>query len=122
VGKIRVYVESVEISTLSFVDKEGALHACAQAGDTAFSGLKHYPGSKQGRVLSEEEREALRKVEDFCEKTGHEFEVVDIGTYDFFSKMKLRMKRLTNIPAISYKDRVIHGVPTEEKLQDLVQK
>lgn len=119
--KIKLYVQSFDISTLGFIDKEGAQHACARAGKTVFSGLKHYPGSKLGRVLSEEERRAIRNVERFCERTNHELEVVDIGTIGFFRKVKLKVKGLTNVPAISYKDRVIHGVPTEENLKNLVQ-
>jgi len=38
--KLEVYVQLLELSTLEFVDKEGAMHVCAQAGKTAFQGLE----------------------------------------------------------------------------------
>ncbi|MCK4478674.1 hypothetical protein KAU88_09160 [Candidatus Bathyarchaeota archaeon] len=66
--KIKIYVHSFNISTLDFVDKEGAQHACAQAGSTAFSGLKHYPSSMDNRYFSDKERNALTAVENFCRK------------------------------------------------------
>lgn len=118
--KIEIYVYSFNISTLNFVDKEGAQHTCAQAGSTAFSGLKRYPGSVDNRYLSDEERKAIISPENFCKKKGIEFEVIDLSTKGFFTKMKLRLKELTNLPTIVFQEKVIHGVPTEEALEKLV--
>lgn len=120
--KIKVYVYSLGVPTLDFVDKEGAQHACAQAGNTAFSGLKHYPGAMDNRYLSEEEKKAILTVENFCIKKGYEFEVVDLATTGFFTKLRSKAKGLMNFPAISYGGKVIHGVPTEEELIELVKK
>lgn len=119
--KIKVYVYSLKVSTLGFVDKEGAQHACAQAGSTAFSGLKHYPGAMDNRYISEEEKKAIIAVENFCAKKGYEFEVVDLATAGFFTKIRLKAKGLMNFPAISYGEKIIHGVPTEDALAKLVE-
>ena len=38
-AKLKVYLHSLEFPTVGFVDKEGAMHACAQAQKTAFERL-----------------------------------------------------------------------------------
>lgn len=118
--KIKIYVHSFNISTLDFVDKEGAQHACAQAGSIAFSGLKHYPSSMDNRYFSDKERDALTAVENFCKKKGYEFEVIDLAEKGFLTKMRLRLKGLTNLPTISFQKKVVHGVATEDALEKLV--
>lgn len=120
--KIKIYVYSVGLSTLDFVDKEGAMHACAQAGSSAFSGLKHYTGSMDDRYLSDEEREAITIVESYCKRNDMEFEIVDVAKKGFVTKIKLKAKGLTNFPTITFKEKVIHGVPTEEELKGLLKK
>ena len=120
-NKIKVYVYSRTVPTLGFVDKEGAMHACAQAGSSAFSGLKNYPGSMENRYLSVEEKSAIVMVEDFCKRSGGEFEVIDVAGCGFLTKMKLKTKGLTNFPAITFKEKVIHGVPTEETLRKIIE-
>jgi len=120
VEKIKIYVHSFNISTLDFVDKEGAQHACAQAGSTAFSGLKHYPSSMDNRYFSDKERDALTAVENFCRKKGYEFEVIDLAEKGFLTKMRLRLKGLTNLPTISFQKKVVQGAPTEDALEKLV--
>jgi len=120
--KIKVYVHSLGIPTLGFVDKEGAMHACAQAGNSAFSGLKHYPGPMDNRYLSDEEKNAILMVEDFCERNGCEFEVIDVAKCGFLTKMKMKTKGLMNFPAIAFKEKIIHGVPTEETLRELIER
>lgn len=118
--KIKIYVYSFNIPTLDFVDKEGAQHACAQAGSTAFSGLRHYPGSMGNCYLSDKERNVILAVESFCKKKGFEFEVIDLATKGFLTKIKFRVKGLMSFPTISFKEKVVHGVPTEETLKKLV--
>lgn len=118
--KIRIYVYSLGVSTLGFVDKEGAQHVCARAGDSAFSGLKHYPGSMNDRYLSDEEKKTVAIIEEFCSTNNCEFEVIDLATSGFLTQIKAKVKGLTNFPAIVFKERVFHGVPTEENLRELV--
>ena len=119
--KVKVYVYSSRISTLSFLDKEGAQHACAQAGSKAFEGLKHLPGPTDNGYLSESERNAIIVVEDFCNKKGFECEVVDLARIGFLARIRLRLNGLSRLPAISFRERVACGVPNERTLEELLE-
>jgi len=66
-GKLKVYVHSLEIPTVGFVDKEGALHACAKAQTTAFQGLERF-SNLGNRHLSNEEREFLMRLKIFVKR------------------------------------------------------
>jgi len=116
--KLKVYIHSFEIPTVGSVDKEGALHACAQAQRTAFEGLKRLSGLGD-RFLPDDQIEVLRRVEDFCSSNGVDFEVVDFGTIGFLKSLKLKMKGLKN-PAISCGEKTIYGVPSERDLKELL--
>jgi len=116
--KVKVYIHSFEIPTVGSVDKEGALHACAQAQRTAFQGLKCLPGLGD-RYLLDDQLEVLRRVEDFCSSNGVEFEVVDFGTIGFLRSLRLKMKGLKD-PAIGCGEKTIYGVPSERDLKELV--
>lgn len=118
--KIKVYVSSFKVSTLGFVDKEGAKHACAHAGSSAFSGLRNYLGSMDNRYLADEEKKAIIIVEDFCNKHGLEFETIDVAMMGSLTRMKLKVKGLMSFPAIAFREKVFHGIPTEETLKELI--
>ncbi|RLG91204.1 hypothetical protein DRO34_04420 [Candidatus Bathyarchaeota archaeon] len=118
--RIKVFVYSTKLSTLGFVDKEGAMHACAQAGSSAFTGLKHYPGAMDERYISVEEKNAIAAVEAFCKKHGFDFEIIDFAKLGFLDKMKLKRKGVKTFPAILYGEKAFHGVPTEKDLERLV--
>ena len=117
--KLRVYVQSFEFPTVGFVDKEGAMHACAQAQKTAFQGLQHFSGLFGNRYLTDEEREVLARVEDFCKNKGLEFQIIDLGTMNFLSRLKLKMKGLET-PAICCGATTLYGVPSDEDLKGLL--
>lgn len=97
--KLVVYVHSFEIPTIGFVDKEGAMHACAQAQKTAFQGLERVTSNIGSRYLPDDERETLMMLDNFCENEGLELEVVDLGTASFLTRLKMSMKGLKT-PAI----------------------
>jgi len=61
----------------------------------------------------------LNAIEDFCEKNDLEFEVIDLGTISFLRRLKLKMKGLKT-PAISYGEKIVYGVPSEEDLKELL--
>jgi len=117
--KLKIYVHSLEIPTVGFVDKEGAMHACAQAQKTAFQGLERFSRIGGNRYLSDEQREVLMRVENFCKDNGLEFEVVDLGTISFLKRLKLKMKGLKT-PAIGCGEKILYGVPREEDLKELL--
>ncbi|MFQ5758982.1 MAG: hypothetical protein ACE5IF_04840 [Candidatus Bathyarchaeia archaeon] len=121
-AKIRIFVYSQCVSSLDFVDKEGAQHACARAGSSAFSGLKHYPGAMDNRYLSEEEKQAITLIEEICKKNQLDFEIVDLGKSGFLAKTKAFVKGIRKFPTITFMEEKIDKVPTEEKLRALVSK
>jgi hypothetical protein len=116
--KLKVYICSIEPSTLGFVDKEGAEHACARAQLTAFTGLDRLAGMFGKRYLSDEDTKTLDKVEEFCRSNNLKYEVLDLGKMNFLQRLTLRMKGIKT-PAICAEKIVLHGVPTEEDLKRL---
>jgi len=119
--KLQVYVYSVsEIPTADFVDKEGALHACARAGTMPFETMGRYPSGMDGSLISAEEKKAIISVESFCKNNGYMFEIVDFTKLSFWSKMKLKREGVKSFPAISCGEKILCGVPTEDELKELV--
>ncbi len=57
--KVKVYIHSFEFPTVGFIDKEGAMHACAQAQTTAFESLYRISGMLGNRYLTDEEKTFL---------------------------------------------------------------
>jgi hypothetical protein len=116
--KLKVYIHSSEIPTLGFVDKEGAMHACAQAQKTAFQGLGQRAGLLGNRYLCNEDEQVLAQVENFCKNNGLECSVIDLGAMSFLARLKLRMKGV-NAPAVCFGEKMLFGVPSEEDLKKL---
>jgi len=116
--KLKVYISSIEPSTLEFVDKEGAEHACARAQLTAFTGLDRLAGMFGKRYLSDDDSKTLANVEEFCRTNNVEYEVSDLGRMNFLQRLVLRMKGIRT-PAVYCEKRTFHGVPTEEDLRRL---
>jgi hypothetical protein len=117
--KLKVYVHSLEMPTVGFVDREGAMHACAQAQKSAFEGLERHAGLFGNRYLVDKEKEALLRIQGFCRNNDLEFEIVDLGTMGFLGKLKMRLKGLKT-PAVSWADRTFNGVPSEEDFKRLL--
>lgn len=117
--KLVVYVHSLEAPTIGFVDKEGAMHACAQAQKTAFKGLEQVSSILGNRYLPDDERKALMMLEGFCEHSNLEREIIDLGTAGFWTRLKARTKGLKT-PAISFGQKLFCGVPSEKELQELL--
>jgi hypothetical protein len=116
--KLKVYIHSIEPSTLGFVDKEGAEHACARAQLTAFTGLDRLTGMFGKRYLTDDDSRTLANVEEFCRTDSVEYEVSDLGQMNFLQRLALRMKGIKT-PAICCEKRMFHGVPNEEDLRRL---
>lgn len=119
-AKFKVYVYSVrQVPTVDFVDKEGAIHACAQAGNMPFETLSHCPANVDAGLLSVEERTAIANVGLFCKENDHKFEIVDFARLSFISKLKLRRKGVKSFPTISVAGANFTGIPTEDVLEKL---
>jgi hypothetical protein len=117
--KLKVYIHTFEVPTVGFVDKEGAMHACAEAQKTAFQGLEQRSSLLGNRYLCDEDREVLMRVEDFCKNNGLQYNIIDLGTMSFLPRLRLRMKGV-NAPAICCGEKILHGVPSEEDLKKLL--
>jgi hypothetical protein len=118
-AKLKVYVHSLEPPTLGFVDKEGAQHACAQAQTIAFQGLQRLSGLFGNCYLTDQDRETLLMVEDFCRNNGLQFEVVDMGQMSFSKKLKSRMISMKT-PAVCCQEQTFYGVPKQADLERLL--
>jgi hypothetical protein len=114
--KLKIYIHSSEIPTVGFVDKEGAMHACAQAQKTAFQGLGQRSSLLGNRYLCNEDEEVLMRVEDFCKNNGLEYNIIDLGTMSFLARLRLRIKGV-NAPAICCGEKILYGGPSEEDLK-----
>jgi hypothetical protein len=119
VVKLKVYVQSLEMPTVGFVDREGAMHACAQAQKSAFKGLERHAGLFGNRYLVDEEKETLMRIEDFCRNNHLEFDIVDLGTASLLEKVKMRVKGLKT-PAVWCENRTFFGVPNEGDFKELL--
>jgi hypothetical protein len=120
-AKLKVFVCSFKVPTVGFVDKEGAMHACARAQKTAFEGLAQVSSILGNRYLCDEDAEALERVKKFCNNNnGLEFEVVDVGAMNFLQKLRLRLRGI-KCPAVSYGNKIFLGVPNEENLRMLLE-
>ncbi len=117
--KLKVYIHSFELPTVGFVDKEGAMHACAQAQKTAFEKLGSFSSMLGNRHVSDEDRIVLMQVEGFCRNNNLEFEVVDLGTMSLLAKLRLRMKGLKT-PAVGCGEKIFSGVPNGKDLRELL--
>ena len=118
-AKLKVYVQSLEMPTVDFVDREGAMHACAQAQKSAFKGLEHHAGLFGNRYLTDEEKEAIMRVEDFCKNNNLEIEIVDLGALSLLGRLKMRLKGVRT-PAVCCGETTSYGVPSEESLKELL--
>lgn len=117
--KLKVYVHSREIPTVGLVDKEGRVHACAQAQKIWAEGLEKFSGVLGRRYLSDEQMEALVQVESFCSNCDLEFEVVDLAKVHPFTRLRFWINRLQT-PSISYKEKMFRGIPSTVDIKQLV--
>lgn len=123
--KIKVYVYSLKgVSPVEYVDMESARHACSQAGERVFTGLKKLPldyWDSWDSVLPEEQRKAVHLVRKLSEKNGLEFEIIDLADSGFLTGLKALAKRIS-APSIVFKGEIIKGVPTKEELESMLHK
>jgi hypothetical protein len=118
VGKLTVYIHSFEVGTVDFVDKEGAMHACAQAQSTAFQRLAQFSGLFGNTYLCDEDRETLARVEEFCKANGLEYTIVDLGKLGRITRLRLRMKGIRT-PTVCCGNVRLSGIPSDQDLRQL---
>lgn len=113
-SEIKLYVRSFEISSGSFVDREGAQHACARAGSTPFQGLK---GASHliGRVFPDSDWNALCLAKALQEARRCEVIVVDLGK-SFLRRLKLRRQGIRKTPQFVVNGQLLPPVTSLEEL------
>lgn len=112
--KVMLYVRSIEVPGGQFVDREGAVHACAQAGSTPFDGLKG-AAHLLGRVFTDADWQAIN-IAQVCQDTMKiDIEIVDISQ-SFWQRMKLRRQGVKETPQF-----LVDGqcLPPIKKLEEL---
>jgi hypothetical protein len=120
-AKLKVYVQSLEISAAGFVDKEGAMHSFCAPGlkEATFQGIEHQSGLFGNRYLSDENREFLMRVDGFCKNNGLKYDVVDLEGTSFLGKLILRMKGI-KAPAVVFGQHTLCGILSDEDMRRLL--
>jgi hypothetical protein len=125
VDKIKVYVYSLKgVSPVEYVDMESARHACSQAGERVFTGLKNLPlghWDSWDSILPEAQREVVHLVRELSEVMGLEFEIIDLADCGMTTSLKSFVKRIS-APSVAFKGEVIKGAPTREELKTLLRR
>ncbi len=126
VDKIRVYVYSLKgVSSVDYVDMESARHACSQAGERVFTGLKKLPlgphWDSWDSILSEDQSRVVHLVRELSAERGLEFEIIDLADSGAIALLKSFVKRIS-APSVAFKGEVIKGVPTREELEALLRR
>lgn len=123
--KIKVYVYSLKgISPVEYIDMESARHACSQAGERVFTGLKKLPlghWDSWDSILLGDQRKVVHLVREFSEENGLEFEIIDLADSGFLTGLKSLVKRIS-APSVAFKGEIIKGIPTREELESLLRK
>ena len=117
-ARIKVYINSVEISTLDCVDVLSLGHACDKPGERISSGIKHMPRGSSG-FISDEERKAVDLVEQFSEENGLNYEIIDLKKAGLMTRLKFVLKGW-KVPVISVENETIIGLPTKEQLESML--
>ncbi|MFX1562510.1 MAG: hypothetical protein ACFFDP_04305 [Promethearchaeota archaeon] len=112
--EIILYVRSFEISSGSFVDREGAQHACARAGDTPFQGLKD-ASHLIGRVFPDPDWKALCLAQALQEARKCEVVVIDLGK-GFLRRLKLRRQGIRKTPQFVVNGQLLPPVTSLDEL------
>jgi hypothetical protein len=112
--KVMLYVRSVEVPSGAFVDREGALHACAQARQKAFAGLKG-AAHLVGRVYPDADWQALCIAQSVQDGSKVEFEIVDLAK-GLVRRLKLRRQGITKTPQFMVAGRLLPLIKSPEEL------
>jgi len=135
--KLKVYVHSFEVPTVGFSDRRGAVDKEGQKGadwgaqaqntafrghpaqTTPFQGLDQHAILFEKRYLSDEDREVLMRIDNFCKNNGLEYEVVDVGKISLLAKLELRMRGIKT-SAVCAGEKKRCGIPSDEDMKKLL--
>jgi len=112
--KVTLYVRSFAVPSGAFVDREGALHACAQAGQTPFARLK---GAARliGRAYPDSDWQALCIAQSVQDGAEVEVEVIDVSR-SLVDRLKLRRQGITKTPQFVANGRLLPPIKDHDEL------
>lgn len=118
VGKIKIYVNSVEPTALDFADVLSLAHACDHPGERISSGMQHMPKGSSA-FISEEEQKTIDLVDRFSKESGLSYEIIDLAKAGQTTRLKFVLKGW-KVPVVSIGKETIIGLPTKEQLESIV--
>ena len=119
VDKIKVYINTVELSAANYVD--GALgHECDQPSQRITQITKYLPKVSSG-LISDDERKTIELVEQFSKENGLKYEIIDLVKATLVTKLKFMLKGWRT-PVVSFEKEAVVGLPTREQLESLVRR
>jgi hypothetical protein len=118
--KIKVYINTVELSAFSYVNVDGMGHQCDKPSARISAGLRNMPKGSSG-ILSDDERKTIELVDQFSEETGFKYEIIDLAKAGPVAQLRFMMKGWKT-PAVSFLNEAIVGLPTKEQLESLVRR
>jgi hypothetical protein len=119
VDKIRVYINTVELSALDLVSVNTLGHQCNNPEARISAGMQHVPKGSSGLVS--EERKTIELVEQFSEENGLKCEIIDLAKAGSMTRLKFMLKGWKT-PTVSFENEAIVGLPTREQLESLVRR
>lgn len=118
VGKIKIYISSVEPSVLDSANALSLGHACDSPGERISSGMRHMP-KDSSEYISDDERKAIDLVDQFSKKSGLNYEIIDLAKAGQMTRLTFILKRW-KVPVIRFGRETIRGLPTEEQLESML--
>lgn len=120
VDKIRVYINTLELSALDLVNVNTLGHECDNPSGRISAGLRNMPKGSSG-LISDEERQAIELVEKFSEENGLKYEIIDLAKAGSMTRLKFMMKGWKT-PAVRFANETIIGLPAKAQLESLVRR
>lgn len=119
VGKIKIYVNTVEPTALDFANVWSLGHPCDHPGERISSGIQHVPKGSYNGFISDKEREAVDLVDEFSKERGLEYEIIDLAKAGQMTRLMFVMKGW-KVPVIRIGKKAIRGLPTKEQLESML--
>jgi len=117
-GRIKIYINSVEPTALDFVDVLSLGHTCDHPGERISSGMQHAPKGSSDFV-SDEERKTIDLVDRFSKENGLEYEIIDLAKAGQLTRLMFVVKGW-KVPVVRIGRKTIRGLPSKEQLESLV--
>jgi glutaredoxin len=109
VRTIEVYIMNKEVITRTVLEGR----PLAAAGEVHYCSVKEI--SKTEKVISEEDKAALKLVEELAAEKNLRFRVIDVASLK--GKLRARLKGIKSTPTIVVGNKQLVGVPKKEEIE-----